>query len=57
MKRILAIFICIIMTLNCVLFNASASVDESDGTIENKVENVNSLEISAKSAVLMDAET
>ena len=57
MKRILAIFICIIMTLNCVLLNASASVDEWDDGIENKVENVNSLEISAKSAVLMDAET
>ena len=57
MKRILAIFICVIMTLNCVLFNASASVDEWDGGIENEVESVNSLEISAKSAVLMDAET
>ena len=32
-------------------------MDESDGTVADKAENVNSLEISAKSAVLMDAET
>ena len=57
MKRLLAIFICIIMTLNCVLFSANASVDEWEENVQDKVESANSLEISAKSAVLMDAET
>ena len=57
MKRLLAIFICIIMTLNCVLFSANASVDEWEENVQDKAENANSLEISAKSAVLMDAET
>ena len=57
MKRLLAIFIFIIMTLNCVLFSVNASVDEWNESIQDEVENANSLEISAKSAVLMDAET
>ena len=57
MKRLLAIFICIIMTLNCVLLSANASVEEWNGSIQDEVENANSLEISAKSALLMDAET
>ena len=61
MKRILSFLICIILSFNYVAISVSASVDEGevDNIIDdgNTVENANSLEINAKSAVLMDAET
>jgi len=61
MKKIFSFLICIIIALNYLSMSVSASVEEGpeedvnimDGTFEN----VNSLEINAKSAVLMDAET
>ena len=57
MNRILVILICVIMALNSVIFNANASMEEWDESVEEKVQDANSLEISADSAVLMDAET
>lgn len=61
MKRILTVFLCIIMALNYLTFSIYASMDEtiedSVGNADDLVENTNSLEINAKSAVLMDAET
>ena len=61
MKKILSIILLTVILLNCFLLSASASADEgmSDGSSEalGDATNVNSLEINAKSAVLMDAET
>ena len=57
MKKLFSIFICIIVLLNCVVFSASASVDEGLEKNDTVAEITNSLEINAKSAVLMDAET
>ena len=57
MKKIFSIFICIIVLLNCVVFSVSASVDEGLEENDTVAEITNSLEINAKSAVLMDAET
>lgn len=61
MKRILSLFICMVLALNYATITVSASVDEGeiDDVIdmEDGIENTNSLEINAKSAVLMDAET
>lgn len=57
MKKLFSIFICIIVLLNCVVFSVSASVDESLEKNDDEAEITNSLEINAKSAVLMDAET
>ena len=60
MKRILVFFMCFVMLFNCVSFLAIASVDEviqDDTNIVDESENVNSLEINAKSAVLMEFET
>ena len=60
MKRIISFLICILIGLNYVSTIVYASVDEgmtNVGESENKIENANSLEINAKSAVLMDAET
>lgn len=61
MKKILSIILCAFIMLNCFVIGASASGDEGDlndfvDDFENAVD-TNSLEISAKSAVLMDAET
>ena len=61
MKRILSFLICIMMAFNYATITVSASVDESYtdnvSDVENNIENVNSLEINAKSAILMDVET
>ena len=57
MKKLFSIFICIIVLLNCVVFSVSASVDEGLEENDTAAEITNSLEINAKSAVLMDAET
>lgn len=61
MRKILSLFIAAIITLNCFTLNVTASVDEgSPDDFVNEIEDAvdtNSLEISAKSAVLMDAET
>ena len=57
MKRILSLFICFIMVLNCLSLSVKASVDEGNREPVYNVESTNSLEINAKSAILMDAET
>ena len=61
MKKILSLLLSVLMTLNCFAICVSASGDEgAEDSITNDVENAvdtNSLEISAKSAILMDAET
>ena len=61
MRKILSLFIAAIITLNCFTLNVTASVDEgSPNDFVNEIEDAvdtNSLEINAKSAVLMDAET
>ena len=61
MKRILSLLICIILAFNYATLTVSASGDEGNFEdavdTENTIENANSLEINAKSAVLMDAET
>ena len=61
MKRIISLILCVMMALNCFVLMAYASGDENDA--DSSIENgegmigVNSLEINAKSAILMDAET
>lgn len=57
MKKILSLLICFVMALNCIFLSAEASVDENYTDQELEIESTNSLEINAKSAVLMDAET
>lgn len=61
MKRIISLITCLLIMLNCLVFTVSASVDEGINDEGNKTDNdsigANSLEINAKSAVLMDAET
>lgn len=61
MKRIISLLICIMIVFNYVTITATASGDESyDDAVDmdsSIAENANSLEINAKSAVLMDAET
>ena len=61
MKKILSLLLCAVMALNCLGFVALASVDEGDqDDLMEDIENAlgaNSLEINAKSAILMDAET
>ena len=61
MKRLISFLLCAVMALNFFGFVALASVDEGelDGTsdFEDIVIDANSLEINAKSAILMDAET
>ena len=57
MKKLFSIFICMIVLLNCIMFSASASVDEGLEENDTVAEITNSLEINAKSAVLMDAKT
>ena len=57
MKKLLSLLICIITVLNCLFLNVAASSDEGYSEPEYNVESTNSLEINAKSAVLMDAET
>lgn len=61
MKKILSLIICVLTLLNTTGFDAKASTNEWLDNVEqetnNEQINVNSLEISAKSAVLMDAET
>ena len=61
MKKIISLIICLVLVLNFASTSISASVDEdinnnSNGTV-TETEKANSLEINAKSAVLMDAET
>ena len=61
MKKILSLLLCAFILFNSLAFTASASGVEGDledfvDDLENVVD-TNSLEISAKSAVLMDAET
>ena len=61
MKKIFSFLICIIIALNYLSMSVSASVEEGPeedvNTMDDTLKNVNSLEINAKSAVLMDAET
>ena len=61
MKKIVSLIIGIILIMNCFPTSSFASGDEdaSGGadSVVNEYENANSLEINAKSAVLMDAET
>lgn len=57
MKRILSFLICIVLVVNCLAISINASVSEGDNELEIDTENINSLEINAKSAVLMDAKT
>ena len=61
MKRFLSILLCAVMVLNCLAVYASASVDEEfiEDFVDDKIDviDTNSLEINAKSAILMDAET
>ncbi len=61
MKKILSIILCALMSFNCIAFGACASVDETVNEdvsdIEYDFAGANSLEINAKSAILMDAET
>ena len=57
MKKLLSLLICLITVLNCLFLNVAASSDEGYSEPEYNVESTNSLEINAKSAVLMDAET
>ena len=60
MKKILALIICIFTILHCTSFLTFASVDEMIGNnedINSDVIDTVSLEINAKSAILMDAET
>ena len=61
MKKIVSLIIGIILIMNCFPTSSFASGDEdaSGGadSVVNEYENTNSLEINAKSAVLMDAET
>ena len=61
MKRIISFIICLLIMLNYIAVTVYASVDEEMNGVNNDVGNesigANSLEINAKSAVLMDAET
>lgn len=61
MKKVLSFILLTVIFLNCFLFSASASADEgmadSSTTVDDTLVDVNSLEINAKSAILMDAET
>lgn len=61
MRRIISFLICIVMVFNSVIFMVCASSDESENMSDNNSISgsidTNSLEINAKSAVLMDAET
>ena len=61
MKKVLSFILLTVIFLNCFLFSASASADEgmadSSTTVDDTLADVNSLEINAKSAILMDAET
>lgn len=61
MKKIISLIICLLIMLNYITFTAHASVDEgtNDETTNtgNNAIGTNSLEINAKSAVLMDADT
>ena len=61
MKKIISIILCAVMMLNGTAFFAFASVEEGDIYVEGDLMNdaavTNSLEINAKSAILMDAET
>ena len=61
MKRLISFLLCAVMAFNFFGFTALASVDEGaaedTSDFENTVIDTNSLEINAKSAVLMDAET
>lgn len=57
MKKILSLFICFVIAMNCIFLSAEASVSEDYTDQETEIESTNSLEINAKSAVLMDAET
>ena len=61
MKKILSVLLSIILSFYCFSFCAYASVDEGDisdtGDITDDVFDANSLEINAKSAILMDAKT
>ena len=61
MKKIISIILCAVMMLNGTAFFAFASVEEGDiyaeGDLVNNAVDTNSLEINAKSAILMDAET
>lgn len=60
MNRFIAFLICLFIGLNYFSAIVYASVDEGESNINgnnNETENANSLEINAKSAVLMDAET
>ena len=61
MKQLLSLFICIMLAFNYATITINASGDEGNTEdvidMDNTIENANSLEINAKSAVLMDAET
>ena len=57
MKRILSLLISILIASNCFILCAIASGSEDFEDAVTDTENVNSLEINAESAVLMDAET
>ena len=61
MKKIISLILCALIALNYFIFTAYASVDEGDmsgsAITDNEAVDINSLEINAKSAVLMDAET
>ena len=61
MKIFLSVLLCVVMLLNCFGVYALASVDEGiiEDFIDDKIDAIdtNSLEINARSAILMDAET
>ena len=61
MKKIISIILCAVMMINGTAFFAFASVGEGDiyveGDLLDDAVDTNSLEINAKSAILMDAET
>ena len=61
MRRIVSLIICLVLFINSVSTICCASVNEekNEGAFDNQNtdETINSLEISAKSAVLMDAKT
>ena len=61
MRKILSVFLSIMLSFYCLSFYAFASVDEGDigeiGDTMGDALDTNSLEINAKSAILMDAKT
>lgn len=61
MSRIISLIICTVLFLNCFIFKSDASVDDSNIEVtpdtDNGMLDVNSLEINAESAILMDAKT